>query len=72
MLALASLIGHVQSIAVESGDPTNFDAIRWTAGFLENRNPALGFRKPIEYLNTIEGRAMVAQLIEQQQSGAYG
>ena len=71
VLALARLIGRVQSIVVESGDPAKFDAGRWTAGFLTDPHPALGLRRPFEYMGTTEGRATVEQLIEQQQSGAY-
>ena len=71
VLALASLIGRVQSLVVESGNPANFDAVRWTAGFLTNPHPALGSRRPFECMGTTQGRAMVSQLIEQQQSGAY-
>ncbi len=70
VLALARLIGRVQSIVVESGDPSDFDAGRWTSSFLKNPHPALGFRRPFEFMGTSAGRATVEQLIEQQ-SGTY-
>ena len=69
VLAQASLIGRVQSIVVESGDPANFDAGWWTASFLTRTNMALGLRRPFEYMGTIEGRAIVSRLINAQQNG---
>lgn len=71
VLALVRLIGRVQSIVCESGDPANFDAGRWTARFLTSPSPALSRLRPCEYLATSRGQELVSQLIELQQTGAY-
>ena len=43
-LGIASLVGQVQKIVAESGQPDGFDAARWTADWLAESNPALGGR----------------------------
>jgi len=48
-----------------------FDAAKWTANWLGEANHALGGAMPGEYLDTAEGRALVAQLITQIESGVY-
>jgi putative toxin-antitoxin system antitoxin component (TIGR02293 family) len=72
VLGLARLIGQVQRVVDESGEPAGFDAAAWTAGWLARSNPALGGRKAGEYMDTADGRALVSGLIAQMQSGAYG
>lgn len=71
VLGVVRLIGQVQRMVEESGDPTGFDAARWTAGWLLTPVAALGGRAPMEYMDTAEGRAVVSQLLAQVQSGAY-
>lgn len=71
ILALVRLIGQVDSIVQESGDPDGFDAARWTAQWLQRPHAALGGRAPGELLDTADGRALVSDLLAQQQSGAY-
>lgn len=70
-LGLARLIGHVEHIVAESGEPAGFDAALWTAQWLAEPNPALGGTPPGEFLDTADGRALVAGLVAQMQSGAY-
>jgi putative toxin-antitoxin system antitoxin component (TIGR02293 family) len=70
-LGIARLVGEVQRIVTESGDPTQFDAARWTAEWLEESNAALGGRTPGEFMDTAEGRDVVSTLVTQMQSGAY-
>jgi uncharacterized protein (DUF2384 family) len=65
------LIDLVSRIVNESGNPEGFDAAAWTRSWIERRVPALGWRRPIEYMESEEGRAIVFQLIAQMQSGAY-
>lgn len=70
-LGLARLIGLVEKIVAESGEPLGFDPARWTGTWLQQQNPALGGRTPGDFMDTADGRALVAGLIAQMQSGAY-
>ncbi len=67
----AQLIAQVEQIVRESGDPDGFDAGRWVAAFLDAPSPALGGRRPADFIETSEGRTVVSALIGQMQSGAY-
>ncbi|HEX8755581.1 MAG TPA: antitoxin Xre-like helix-turn-helix domain-containing protein [Steroidobacteraceae bacterium] len=71
ILAVVRLIGQVDTMVQESGDPAGFDAAKWTARWLQDPNPALGGRAPGELLDTADGRGLVSDLLAQQQSGAY-
>ncbi len=70
-LGIARLVGLVETIVAESGDPVGFDSARWTATWLERPNNALGGKAPGDFMDTADGRALVAGLIAQMQSGAY-
>src|SRR5574340_309682 len=70
-LGIARLVGQVQKIVAESGEPQGFDAARWTAEWLAQPNPALGDRTPGEFMDTAAGRSLVAALVSRMQSGAY-
>jgi putative toxin-antitoxin system antitoxin component (TIGR02293 family) len=70
-MGIARLVGQVQKIVAESGEPRGFDAATWTAGWLEEPNAALGGRAPGEFMDTADGRALVEGLVAQMQSGAY-
>ena len=70
-LGIACLVGQVQKIVSESGEIEGFDAARWTAQWLEEPNAALGGKPPGEFMDTGDGRALVAGLVAQMQSGAY-
>ncbi len=70
-LGIARLVGLVEKIVAESGDPANFDAARWTAGWLEEPNHALGGKPPGDFMDTADGRNLVSGLVAQMQSGAY-
>lgn len=71
VLGITSLIGQVQKIVEESGDVEGFDAARWTADWLVQPNAALGGRPPGDFMDTGDGRAIVAGLVAQMQTGAY-
>jgi len=71
ILAVVRLIGQVDTMVQESGDPAGFDAARWVAEWLQLPHPALGGRTPGELLDTSDGRGLVADLLAQQQSSAY-
>jgi uncharacterized protein (DUF2384 family) len=65
------LIDLVARMVRESGNPDGFDAAAWTRDWLESPVPALGWRRPIEYMDSDEGRDLVFRLVAQMQSGAY-
>ena len=70
-LGIARLVGQVEALVRESGQPEGFDAAQWTAAWLQRPNPALGGRMPGDYMDTADGRDLVASLVAQMQSGAY-
>lgn len=70
-LGLARLVGKVERIVAESGDPKGFDAAKWTAEWLDEPNAALGGKPPGEFMDTADGRELVFRLVGQMQSGAY-
>ena len=70
-LGIARLVGEVQKVVSESGNPEGFDAARWTADWLEEPNEALGGRPPGEFMDTADGRDLVSGLVAKMQSGAY-
>lgn len=71
ILAVVRLIGQVDTMVQESGEPAGFDAAKWVADWLQRSHPALGGRTPGELLDTADGRGLVADLLAQQQSSAY-
>lgn len=70
-LGLARLIGQVETVVAESGNPEGFAAAPWLAGWLQRPNAALGGRPPGDFIDTADGRALVSGLIAQMQTGAY-
>jgi putative toxin-antitoxin system antitoxin component (TIGR02293 family) len=71
VLGIARLVGQAHSLVKESGDAAAFDAATWVTGWLERPLPALGGRAPGEFMDTADGRLLVADLLSQEQSGAY-
>ena len=71
VLGMTRLIGQVQVMVEESGDPQGFDAGVWVAHWLETPLPALGGRLPAELMDTPEGQSLVSDLVARLQSGAY-
>ena len=71
VLGLARLIGQVQAMVDESGDPSGFDALAWTARWLSEPLPALGGTRPLDLMDTMEGQNLVAETLARIQSGAY-
>ena len=71
VLGLARLVGQVQRMVEESGQPEGFDAAAWVARWIERPVPALGGLKPAELLDTAEGQAIVANVLSRAQTGAY-
>ena len=71
VLGVEALVGLVQTMVEESGDPVGFDAAHWLARWLGTPLPALGGETPASYLDTFEGQKLVADLLSMSQSGAY-
>ena len=71
VLGIGRLVGQVQRMVEESGQPEGFDAAAWVARWLERPVPALGGMKPAELMDTAEGQGIVSNLLSRTQSGAY-
>ncbi len=71
VIGMARLVGQVQAIVEESGDPEGFDAASWVSQWLEQPLPALGGRRPAELMDTPEGQNLVSNLVARLQTGAY-
>jgi putative toxin-antitoxin system antitoxin component (TIGR02293 family) len=71
VIGVAKLVGQLEAMIQESGDPTEFDAAAWMARWLKEPLPALGGARPVDLMDTMEGQALVATALAQVQSGAY-
>lgn len=71
VMGLAALIGQVESLVKEQGEPKGFDAAKWLQGWIEQPVPALGGRRPAELLDTREGQQIVSGLLDAIRAGAY-
>lgn len=71
VLGVENLIGMVQSMVEQSGNPAGFDAARWVSDWLTKPLPGLGGATPASYMDTFEGQKLVAEMLAMSQSGAY-
>ena len=71
LVGFAKLVGQVQVMVEQSGNPVGFDAAKWLGEWLERPLPALGGHCPAVYMDTNEGQQLVSGLLGQMQSGAY-
>ena len=74
VVGMAKLIGQVETLLEESGDPDamqGFDAAKWLAHWMEEPIPALGGAAPADYMDTIEGQEMISRVLATMQTGAY-
>ena len=71
VLGIGRLLGQVQAMVQESGDPEGFDASAWLSAWMSAPVPALGGARPLDLMDTMTGQALVSQLLSQMQSGAY-
>lgn len=69
--AEADLLRLVERMIQESGNGESFIASAWLKRWLSAPNPALDSATPNSYMSTIEGRRLVAGLLEKMQSGAF-
>ena len=71
VVGLAKLVGQLEAMIEESGNPTGFNATEWLSTWLREPLPSLGGTKPIDLLDTMEGQAIVSRSLAQIQSGAF-
>jgi len=71
VVGFSKLVGQVQVMVEQSGDPSGFDPAKWVADWLDRPLPALGGRCPADYMDTAEGQELVSSLLAKMQSGAY-
>lgn len=71
LVGIAKLIGQVETIVKQSGNPEGFRAGKWFSEWISEPAAALGGRKPEDLLDTADGREAIAKLLAQMQSGAY-
>lgn len=72
LLGLQRLIGQAEVMLSDSGENVEaFDAPGWVASWLEEASPALGNRKPGDFMDTVTGQGIVSNLLAKMQSGAY-
>jgi putative toxin-antitoxin system antitoxin component (TIGR02293 family) len=71
VVGVAKLVGQLQAMVEESGQPEAFDAAGWLSQWLREPVPALGGARPVDLLDTMEGQALVSRMLAQMQSGAY-
>lgn len=71
IIGLANLIGQLEAMIADSGDPANFDARAWLARWLTEPLPAFGGIPPAALLDTMEGQGLIASALTKIQSGAY-
>lgn len=71
VLGVAKLVGQVKAMLADNEAAEGFDAAAWVGNWLEEPLPALGNRKPIEWMESSSGREFVLQLLVQAQTGSY-
>lgn len=71
VIGMAKLIGQLEAMIQESGDPAGFDSRVWISRWLREPLPAFGGARPVDLMDTMEGQAMVSNALAQSQSGAY-
>ncbi|AHE53972.1 type II RES/Xre toxin-antitoxin system antitoxin [Sphingomonas sanxanigenens] len=71
VVGLAKLVGQLEAMIEDSGGAEGFDASEWLSRWLRDPLPALNGARPIEFLDTMEGQALVSRALSQIQSGAY-
>ena len=70
-MVIARLVRQAECLVRDSGGSEDFNAAMWVAAWLDRPLPALGGKRPGEFIHTADGRTLVADLLAQQWSGAY-
>nr|WP_294509630.1 antitoxin Xre-like helix-turn-helix domain-containing protein [uncultured Rhodopila sp.] len=71
IVGFARLVGQLEAMIQDSGDPANFDARAWMARWLTEPLPAFGGARPADMMDTMEGQGLVSAALSLMQSGAY-
>jgi putative toxin-antitoxin system antitoxin component (TIGR02293 family) len=71
VVGFAKLVGQVEAMIQDSGEPANFDARTWMARWLTEPLPAFGGMRPADLMDTMEGQRLVSAALGKIQSGAY-
>lgn len=71
VIGLERLVGQVQEMVKQSSNAEEFNAGIWVGEWLQQPLPALGGKRPAEYMDTMEGQSLISRLLSQSQSGAY-
>lgn len=71
VVGFAKLVGQLEAMIQDSGDPANFDAPAWMARWLTEPSPVLGGARPADLVDTMEGQGLVSAALAKIQSGAY-
>jgi putative toxin-antitoxin system antitoxin component (TIGR02293 family) len=71
IVGFAKLVGQLEAMIQDSGDPANFDARAWMARWLTEPLPAFGGARPADLMDTMEGQGLVSAALAKIQSGAY-
>ena len=71
LIGFARLVGQLEAMIQDSGDPTDFDARAWMARWLTEPLPAFGGVRPADLMDTMEGQGLVAAALAKLESGAY-
>ncbi len=71
VVGFAKLVGQLEAMIQDAGDPANFDAGAWMARWLTEPLPAFGGLRPADLMDTMEGQGLVAASLGKIQSGAY-
>ena len=71
IIGFAKLVGQLEAMIQDSGDPTNFNARAWVARWLVEPLPAFGGARPVEFIDTMEGQGLVSAALAKAQSRTY-
>jgi putative toxin-antitoxin system antitoxin component (TIGR02293 family) len=71
VIGIAKLVGQLEAIVEESGDPNGFDATVWMSRWLKEPLPAIGGIRPVDLMDTMEGQAVVSRELARIQTTAY-
>lgn len=71
VVGFAKLVGQLEAIIQESGDPAGFDARAWMARWLTEPLPAFGGARPADLIDTMEGQGLVSSVLAMLQSSSY-
>jgi putative toxin-antitoxin system antitoxin component (TIGR02293 family) len=72
-IGMIKLLGIAWDIVQDStaAEAKNFDTVKWLGQWIERPQPALGGRKPADYLDTPTGVEIVSKLLGAIRSGVY-